>query len=169
VEKLVAELEQPLIVFGDALTILRHNLRVITDRPNALVVATMAEVFKLCGAMGVPINIRPEAGLMNKLEIIQDLRAASSCQYAVYGTEIIAAADPAMIVTPVNYHLALTPSLFPAVLGTWWLQNRTDRRAGLATGSFLLYQLGKKFKPTDKPTVTQLAATINELLRQIEL
>jgi NAD(P)H-hydrate repair Nnr-like enzyme with NAD(P)H-hydrate dehydratase domain len=169
VEKLVAEIEQPLLVFGDALTILRHNLRAITDRPNALVVATMSEIFKLSGALGVPISIRPDAGLMNKLEIIQDLRSAGTCQYAVYGTEVIAAADQDMIVTPLNYHLALTPALFPAVLGTWWLQNRTDRRAGLATGSFLLYQLGKKFGPTDKPTVTQLAGALNELLRQIEL
>ena len=87
----------------------------------------------------------------------------------MYGTEIIAAAGPPMIVTPANYHLALTPALFPAVLGTWWLQNRTDRRAGLATGSFLLYQLGKKFGPEAKPTVTQLSTALDELLRQIEL
>jgi NAD(P)H-hydrate repair Nnr-like enzyme with NAD(P)H-hydrate dehydratase domain len=169
VEKLASELEQPLIFFGDALTILRHNLTLMTDNPRALVVATMAEVFKLCGALGIPINIRPDAGLINKLEIIQDLQNASACQYAIYGTEIIATAGTEMIVTPVNYHLALTPALFSGVLGTWWLQNRADRRAGLATASFLLYQLGKKFGPTDKPTVTQLATALDSLLRQIEL
>jgi NAD(P)H-hydrate repair Nnr-like enzyme with NAD(P)H-hydrate dehydratase domain len=169
VEKLLHELEQPVILFGDAFVILRHNLRLIADRPRALVIAAMPEVFKLCGALDIPINIRPDAGLMNKLEIIHDLRAASACQYAVYGTEIIVAAGTEMVVTPANFHLATTPALFQATLATWWLQNRTDRRAGLTTGAFLLYQLGKKFGPTDKPTVTQLATTLDELLRQIEL
>ena len=46
VEKLATELEQPLILFGDALTMLRHNVRLITDNPRALVIATMSEVFK---------------------------------------------------------------------------------------------------------------------------
>ena len=168
-EKLVSELGQPQILFGDALTALQHHVNLIIDNPKALIIATMPEIFKLCGLLGIPINIRPDTGLLNKLEIIQNLSAGSSCAYAVYGTEIITAAGQSMIVTPVNYHLALTPALFQAVLGTWWLQNPASRRAGLATGSFLLYQLGKKYGPQDKPTITQLANSLDELLRQIEL
>src|SRR5207245_2452987 len=89
VERLLQELKRPVIIFGDALTSMQHNLGIITQRPDCLTIITMPEVFKLCGVLGVPINIRPGGGLINKLEIIRDLAAASKCQYFVYGSETI--------------------------------------------------------------------------------
>ncbi|MDB5178718.1 MAG: hypothetical protein JWN01_661 [Patescibacteria group bacterium] len=164
-ENLAGQIERPVIVFDDALKTMQHNITAITDNPQALIILTMAEVFKLCGQLGIPIQIRQGAGLVNKLEIIQNLKAATRAGYAVYGTEIVVAADTGFIVTPINYHLALTPALFYAVLGTFWLQNPTNRRAGLATGAYLIRHIGAQFEPTERPSVAQLAKAISQFLR----
>lgn len=165
IEKLATELERPIVVFADALTALQHNPGIITNNPSALVIATMPEVFKLCGKLGVAINIRKDAGLLNKLEIIQDLRAAGACGYAVFGSEIIVAADTAMVVTPINYRLALIPALFYAVLSTFWLQNRQNRRAGLATAAYIIREASSRLGATDRPSTGDLATSLDRVLR----
>jgi NAD(P)H-hydrate repair Nnr-like enzyme with NAD(P)H-hydrate dehydratase domain len=169
VEKLAAELERPVVVFADALTVLQHNIRTVTDNPSALVIATMPEVFKLCGRLGIPINIRRDAGLINKLEIVQDLRADSACQYAVFGSEIIVAAGAEMVVTPINHRLSLIPALFHAVLSTFWLQNRGNKHAGLATAAYVIRAASAYLGATDRPAVADLAAALDRVLRQDDI
>jgi NAD(P)H-hydrate repair Nnr-like enzyme with NAD(P)H-hydrate dehydratase domain len=166
IERLVGELIRPVIIFADALTALQHHITTITDNPDALVILTMTEVFKLCGQLGIAINIRPNAGLINKLEIIQDLKAASRCSYIVYSTEIVVAADAELVVTPINYRLALTPAIFYAVLSTFWLQNPTQRAAGLATGAYVIREASTHLGATDRPAVGDLAAAITRVLNR---
>ncbi|MDF2461674.1 MAG: carbohydrate kinase, YjeF related protein, partial [Candidatus Saccharibacteria bacterium] len=166
VERLITELQRPVILFDEALTALRTDIRQVTDNPDALVILTMAEVFKLCGQLQIPIQIRQGAGLVNKLEIIQDLKAASRCQYAVYGTEIIIAADTEMVVTPINYRLSMVPTIFYAVLGTFWLQNPTNRRAGLVTGSYVIRESSRHLGQTDRPSTNELAKSLDQVLRK---
>lgn len=167
-ERLIAQLRRPVIVVDEGLTILRHTITSVTDNPQALIIATMAEMFKLAGSLGVPINIRPGGGLINKLEIIQDIAAASACAYAVYGTELVVAAGADLVVTPLNYRLALTPALFYGTLSTFWLQNRANPTAGLATGAYLISQAGAGLGPTDRPTATGLATALTSALKQSE-
>jgi NAD(P)H-hydrate repair Nnr-like enzyme with NAD(P)H-hydrate dehydratase domain len=166
IEKLIGEVKRPVIIFDEALTTLKTDITQVTDNPDALLIVTMAEVFKLCGQLQIPINIRKGAGLINKLEIIQDLKAASRCQYAVFGTEIIIAADTDMVVTPINYRLSLVPTIFYAVLGAFWLQNPTNRRAGLATASYVIRQASEHLGATDRPSTSDLARTLDQVLRQ---
>jgi NAD(P)H-hydrate repair Nnr-like enzyme with NAD(P)H-hydrate dehydratase domain len=168
IERLITEVARPLIIFGDALTATQHSPNIVTDNPDTLTILTMTEVFKLAGRLSIPIQIRRGAGLINKLEIIQDIKAATRCQFVVYGSEIIVAADTALIVTPISYRLSLVPALFYAVLGTFWLQNRTNRRAGLATGSWLIHELSLGLEPTGQPSTSQLAAELDTILRRDE-
>jgi hypothetical protein len=146
--------------------LVEHLLAAVTGNPEVLVVLTMAEVFKLCGSLHIPIHIRDGAGLINKLEIIQNLAAASRCSYAVYGSEIVIAAGGELIVTPINYRLALVPALFYSVLSTFWLQNPTDRRAGLATGAYVIRAASGHLGATDRPAVGDLAAALDRARRQ---
>ncbi len=165
VERLLMELEQPVIVFADGLVAMQHHIRHVTDRPDCLVIATMPEVFKLAGQLGVPIQIRRDGGLINKLEIIQNLADASKCQYVIYGSEIIVAAGNELVVTPVNYRLSLLPAAYYAVLATMWLQNRNDRRAGLVTGAYVLNQASQAMGAEDQASTTKLAAAITRALQ----
>ena len=165
-ERLLTDIKRPLILFDDALKAAQHNIAQITDNPDALVILTMAEVFKLCGQLRIPINIRPHAGLINKLEIVRDLKTASRCSYAVFGTEIIAATDTDFVVTPVNYRLSLNPAVFYGVLGTFWLQNPTDRRAGLAAGAYLIRQSTSHIGDGTRPSTPDIAKNVASILRQ---
>jgi NAD(P)H-hydrate repair Nnr-like enzyme with NAD(P)H-hydrate dehydratase domain len=165
IERFVSEVERPIIIFDEALTALRPQSELITNNPHALVIATMAEVFKLAGALGVAINIRPGGGLINKLEIIQAVAAASRCAYVVYGTEAIVAAQYQLSVTPINYRLALTPALFYGVLSTFWVQNQAKPYAGLTTAAYLIRQAGRSLSDTDRPTATALAASLAAIMR----
>jgi NAD(P)H-hydrate repair Nnr-like enzyme with NAD(P)H-hydrate dehydratase domain len=165
-ERLVNELERPVILFGDALVSLQHQVDTFVQNPDCLVILTMPEVFKLAGQLRVPITIRRDGGLVNKLEIVRDLAAASRCQYVVYGTEIIIPGPEGSIVTPVNYRLGLLPAAYYAVLSTMWLQNRAHRTQGLATGAWLLRELSTIVGNTDHPSVTTLAVKLTHLLDQ---
>jgi hypothetical protein len=164
VEKLISSLTRQIIVFDEGLTALGRNISVVTDNPNALLILTMAEVFKLAGHLAIPIHIRPGGGLINKLEIIQDLTAASKCTYAVFGTEIITASGADITVTPINYRLSLLPAAFYGVLSTFWLQNPTSRTHGLVTGAYVIGQAGIAIGPSARPAVGDMAKAIGNVL-----
>lgn len=168
VERLIQELERPAILFADALVALQHHATRFTERPGTLVILTMPEVFKLCSALGIHIQIRRDGGLLNKLEIVRGLAAASRCHYAVYGSEIIMAAGEELIVTPTNYRLGLLPAAYWAVLGTFWMQNPTRRREGLATGSYVLGHISRELGDTGRSSVTDIAKAITQLLSEHE-
>jgi len=159
-ERVLQEAPTPVVLFGDALTALAHHSRRFTERENCLVVATMPEMFRLAGHLGVAISIRRDGGLINKLEIIRDIAAASKCSYAVYGTEIITAAAGELVVTPVNYRLSLLPAAYYGVFATTWLQNRTRPQEGLATGAYILREASLDIGQTTTPTVADMAAKI---------
>jgi NAD(P)H-hydrate repair Nnr-like enzyme with NAD(P)H-hydrate dehydratase domain len=160
VERLATDVKKPLIVFAEALPALRPNLSSITNRTDVLIIATMPEVFKLCGNLHIPINVRPGGGLVNKLEIIQNLAAASSASYAVYGTEvIIASSSETPTVTPIEYELSSLPALFYAVLSTYWMQNLSAPLAGLTTGAYIIREIGHK-RPTNQAITTSTIAGI---------
>ncbi len=167
-ERLAAEVERPVSVFDEGLSGLRHNVASVTGNSKALVILTMAELFKLAGALGVAINIRPGGGLINKLEIVRDVAAAGACAYAVYGTEIIVAAGGGLVMTPVNYRLSKVPALFYGALTTFWLQNRPNPVAGLATAAFLIRQVGAGLGPDESPSAPKLAQALAAALRQSE-
>jgi NAD(P)H-hydrate repair Nnr-like enzyme with NAD(P)H-hydrate dehydratase domain len=164
IERLLQEVQQPVVVFADALPALQHHLSLVTARSNALLVVSMPEVFKLAGQLGIGINIRPGGGLLNKLEIVRDVAAASACQYVVYGTETIVAVDGELVVTPANYRLSLSPAAYWAVCATFWLQNPQQQLAALVTAAYILHQAGATVGETGHPATTQLAAAIQQAL-----
>jgi NAD(P)H-hydrate repair Nnr-like enzyme with NAD(P)H-hydrate dehydratase domain len=166
IERLLTQLDRPIAVFGDALHTVLQNPKTVTDNATALVILTMAEVFKLAGKLQIPINVRPGAGLINKLEIIQDLKSASRCGYVVYGTEIIVAQDTHFIVTPIDFHLSTAPQLFYATLATFWTQNPSRRREGLATGAYLIRAAQKHLPDISRPSLPHLSAALRQAVRQ---
>jgi NAD(P)H-hydrate repair Nnr-like enzyme with NAD(P)H-hydrate dehydratase domain len=167
IERLAKEIDRPLIIFDDALPALKPNITSVTNRPDVLIIATMAEIFKLCGALNIPINVRPGAGLINKLEIIQDLAAASAASYAVYGTEIIiAAGSHPLTVTPINYQLSLMPALFYAALSTYWIQSPSAPAEGLTTGAYVIRQIGQERATEGAVSSAEVAKALARITRE---
>ncbi len=164
VERLLQESNRPLIAFGEALVASQHHLPMLTERPDNLIIATMPEVFKLAGSLGVPISIRRDGGLVNKIEIVQSVRNAMQADLVVYGSEIIVAAGELPVITAVNYRLSLVPALYIGVLSVFWMQNAKDRRAGLSTGAYVLRNVSGIVGSTDRPSAMSLN---RELVRQL--
>jgi hypothetical protein len=56
--------------------------------------------------------------------------------------------------------------VFYAVLGTFWLQNPTNRRAGLVTGAYVIRESSRHLGQNDRPSTTELAASLDQVLRR---
>jgi NAD(P)H-hydrate repair Nnr-like enzyme with NAD(P)H-hydrate dehydratase domain len=159
-ERLLQESDRPVIAFADSLIALQYNPRLITDRTDALIILTMPEVFKLAGQLGVPINIRPQGGLINKLEIVHNLKQAVKADLVVYGTETMVAHNDALSATPANPVLSRLPAAYYAVLSVFWLQNRQQPFEGLTTAAWILHQAGLDLKQQEVPTVGRVEKPI---------
>ena len=167
-EKLLAMVEQPVIAFADTLIALQFNIRLITDRPNTLIILTMQELFKLAGQLSIPISIRPNGGLINKLEIIKSVKDAMTADLVIYGSDTIVATGDKLSVTPANQVLSRLPAAYYAVLSVFWLQNRANHYEGLTTAAWILQQAGRDLKQQQVPTVGLVGIAIAAALEQAE-
>lgn len=168
IERLVGELERPIILFDEAITALKHNPTALTQNPNALLILTMPEVFKISGALGIGIHIRRDGGLINKLEVIQGLAAECAGPIAVFGSEIVISQGSELTVTPINYHLATLPALFYGVLSTFWIQNPKSTAAGLTTGAYVLRQIGEAIAADHRPSLSASITALTSTLKQAD-
>jgi NAD(P)H-hydrate repair Nnr-like enzyme with NAD(P)H-hydrate dehydratase domain len=164
VERLLQEQGRPVIAFADALVALQFNLRLLTDRPQALIIATMPELFKLAGQLKLPIHIRPQGGLINKLEIVRDVKAAIKADLVVYGAETIVAQGDRLSVTPANPVLSRLPAAYYAVLSVFWLQNAKQSYEGLTTAAWILHQAGLGLRQQEVPTVGRIGKAIAQAI-----
>jgi NAD(P)H-hydrate repair Nnr-like enzyme with NAD(P)H-hydrate dehydratase domain len=165
IERFVAETVRPVIAVDEAIALLTPNPQALIAKPENLLILTMAQVFKLADQLGVPIQIRPGGGLMNKLEIIAAVAKQVSASMLIYGTEtIIASPGEPLIVTPTNYQLGLYPVVYYARASVFWLQNPTNRRAGLGAACYILSRVSQHIEANKQLTVAGLGGLIrNEL------
>lgn len=169
VEKFIRETHVPIIMFEDTISLLERQASLLLGNANHLLIITMPQVFKLAGVLGIGIKIKPNGGLINKLEIVRDLAAESKATIVVWGSEtIIASPDRELVVTPMNYRLGQLPAVIYAAFSTFWLQNPGDRRAGLATAAYLLKQVGTSLPAQGRPTMTQALTLLGKAIEQAE-
>jgi NAD(P)H-hydrate epimerase len=166
-ERLLAEIERPVVTYGDALAILQRQPRLLTDRADCLIIFNTTDALKLCTKLEVPVRFTG-GGLINKLEIIRELAAATKCDYAVWDGDLITAAAGQLTVTKTP-GLESLPAAYWAVLGVFWQQNATRRAEGLVTGAWLLGRVAARLAEAGaKPSVTAVAAAITKILAEHE-
>lgn len=165
IECLLQETDRPVAAFAEALSLLPYNLSNLTGRPGNLLIMTMPELFKLANLLEVPLTIRPDGGLVARVEVVQALAGAIAADVVVFGPETIVAAGGEPIVTPASPHLSRLPALYYAVLSVFWLQNQTQPAAGLATAAWIIKGVGEKLT-NDQPTLAQVATLVDQLLAQ---
>ncbi len=166
VERLLQELDRPVIAFDDALEALQFNIRLLTDRPDALIIVTMPELFKLAGQLEVPVHIRRDGGLINKVDIVSAVKAEINADLVVYGTETITAQGNSISVTPTNPVLSRIPAAYYAVLSVFWIQNGAQRFEGLTTAAWILRMAGANLKHQDVPTIESISKSITQTLSE---
>ncbi len=168
-ETLTRESPVPLILIEDAIMLLENQAQLLVGNEKHLLIITMPQVFKLAGRLGVQIKIKPNGGLINKLEIVRDLAAASKCTYVVWGSELIVS-EPSreLIVTPMNHRMSQLPAVIYSTLAAFWIQNTGDRRAGLATASYLLKEVGRQLPEQGRPNLTQVLSLLRKAVEKAE-
>lgn len=164
VESLVTKLEQPLIITQETIEILKFHPLLITGNPHALVVTTMGGLFALANNHHLPIAIRPNGGVVGKIEIIQQLVEISRCAYVVFDQEIIVAAEGEVSVTPLHEPLSQWAGAAIGVAATFWLQHREKPFTGLTTAAFVLKEAARE---TVK-NYNELASRVSSAIRQFD-
>lgn len=167
-ERFMAESGRPIIAFAEALISLQHDLKGLAERPGSLLIVTMPEIFKLAAALSIRIQIREGGGLLNKLEIIRDVAAASQCDYVVYGSEIVISIGGKLGVSAVNYRLGQLPALYFGTLSVFWTQNPQQRYEGLMTGAYVLGRVSEKIfsDPKHRPSLSDGTAALRTFLNE---
>ncbi len=164
IEALVRQLEIPLIITEEVIEILRFQPALITGNPHALVVTTMNGLFALANHHHLPIAIKPGAGVVGKITILQQLAAISRCSYLVYDHEALVTAGGETSLTPLQRDLSPWPATAIGLGGVLWLQNQAKPLAALTTAAFLLAEVTRE----EPKGYSAIAQQIQTALRQFE-
>lgn len=138
VESLLGKYDEPVIAFDQAPTLVKHRYRLIADRPNCLIVATMQQVFKLAGGLDIGLKIEPNPGVINKIEVMAQVAAHSQAGYLLTGRDMVAVADGQLSLTSADGPMDSLAAATAAVAAVFWLQNPASRFAGLTTAAYVL-------------------------------
>lgn len=138
IESIVRKSELPIIITEEAITILKFNPDLITGNPNILVVSTMPGIFELANNHHIPLAIKPNAGVVGKLQIIEQLVQISRCQYFVFDQESIAVAEGKYSLTSLNQSVSDASSVPIGLASAFWIQNRSKPFDALTTAAFIL-------------------------------
>jgi NAD(P)H-hydrate repair Nnr-like enzyme with NAD(P)H-hydrate dehydratase domain len=158
VDSLLSETDKPVILSDDALALMKHQLKSIAQRPNSLILTDMVGLIKASGALGVPVTIRRDGGVINKVEILRNYLKAGKASYIVVGTELIVGVGDQVSVTPYQLDAAAVQGLATGVLGTFWTQNQSYE--GLATGAFVLAQAAEKAEIKTAPVIAKAVSKV---------
>lgn len=162
IESLISQSEQPVVITEETINTLKFNPDLITGNPKALAVTTMNGLFALANHHHMPLAIKPNSGLMGKLEIIQQLVDISECSYVIFDHEVIVAAGGEMSVTQLPVGLSEQPGVMIGLASTFWLQQRSRPFEALTTAAFVASRLTENELSTSAATSKAIRATLAE-------
>lgn len=137
VESIVRKVDLPIIITEEAIGILKFNPDLITGNPNLLVVSTMTGIFELANNHHIPMAIKPNSGVVGKMQIIDQLVQISRCQYFVFDQEIIVAANRYSL-TKLEHSVSDNSSIPIGIASAFWVQNLGKRFEALTTAAYIL-------------------------------
>lgn len=138
IESIVRKTELPIVITQEAISILKFNPDLITGNPNVLVVSTMPGIFELANNHHIPMAIKPNTGVMGKMQIIEQLVQISKCQYFVADQEVVVAADGKFSLTKLETSLSQNSSIPIGVASVFWVQNPNKAFDALTTAAYIL-------------------------------
>lgn len=138
IESLITKLETPMVITEEVIEILKFYPTLITENPRALVVTTMAGLFALANHHHMPIAIRPNGGVVGKIEILQQLATISKCSYVVFDHEIFANAEGEISLTALPQTLTNMPAAVVGAAATFWLQHPGKAFTALTSAAYVL-------------------------------
>lgn len=148
-----------LIVAGDAVGLLEHQLPTITQMAGALIVADWPQLLKLTRPLRVTVQLT-RSDLAGKLAIVQAIAATGASSYAVSGPELTLASEGELIVAEPAWSQDAPETLY-ALAAAFWTQSPSQGMAALATAAYVLQQAGEQFE--SQPSTAQWAEAIRRV------
>lgn len=164
VESLIQKSDQPLIITEETIDILKFHADFITGNPHALVVTTMKGLFGLANNQHIPLAIKPNSGVLGKLEILQQLVDISRCSYVVFDKDIMVASAGKLSLTPLQVELTSQPTIAIGLAGTFWLQQRSQPFEALTGTAYVLSRL----KADQLSSSTKIDQALSGILDQLD-
>ncbi len=131
VESLLRQYDGRLIITSEVVEVLKFHPDLITGNPRAVVVVTMPGLFALANHHHLPIAIKPNRGVIGKIEIIKQLASISRCSYVVFDNEVIVASDERISLTSLENGLSNWTPVMIGLVATFWLQQGSKPFEGL--------------------------------------
>lgn len=168
VEALLEKLTIPIILHDEGLSVIKHHPQIATGRPDCLIIADMQQVFKLSGWLELPIAIRAEGGVVNKVEIMGALAQASHCNYLLTGRDMVAAAEGQISLTTTVSAMDFFQAATYGVASVFWAQNHKRPFAGLTTAAYILAQARDRLgQDNQQPLmIGEISEAIKAVLKQ---
>ncbi len=160
-EGILERLDQPLILGEEIWPMLKHRPEVILSHPKRLIIGTTGGLFRLAGQLKVPVRLRPEAGLLNLIDLIEGLAERGSADWLMISSDLIVNAEGKTLVTPGL--ASFDSSLVLGVAATFWLQNLAKPLEGLATASYILRQSQKGSPRNIQDQIKAVGQAISQL------
>jgi NAD(P)H-hydrate repair Nnr-like enzyme with NAD(P)H-hydrate dehydratase domain len=153
IESLVRQTEQRLVVTEDAIEILKFHPDLITGSPKVVVVTTMSGLFALANNHHLPIAIKPNRGVIGKIEIIKQLASISRCSYVVFDQEVIVASENKVSLTPLANSLSDNAAIAIGIAATFWLHQGGKSYESLTSAALVMQSVASdKFASTTSVT-----------------
>ncbi len=166
VEHSIGKSRQPLTLADAGLEIIAQTPDVIRGRSDTLVILTMQQLFRLAGKLELPINIRPDSGLLGKVDILAKFWQVLKVDLALIGPEIIIKVGDQISTTGLDHQPASLPMAAMGILATSYTQNPKSHYEGLTTGAFLIKQA---VESATNASINQICASLTKALDAHEI
>lgn len=161
IENFIDKFPGAIVLADNGLEVIAQTPDLFRSRPNALLVLSMQQLFKLAGKLDLPINIRPDSGVLGKVEIVRNFWQVLKVDLALVGPEIIIKTGDQESATILNHQPASLPATAAGVLSVAYAQNPSSRYEGLTTGAFLIKQA---IESAADPSINQICASLTKAL-----
>lgn len=164
IESLLRKSDHRFVVTQEVIEILKFHPDLITGNPNLVLATTMKGLFDLANNHHIPLAIKPNSGVVGKLEILQQLVDISRCQYVIFDKEVIIAAEGRLSLTPLATELSRTQPMVVGLVATMWLQQPGRPYEALNGAAWVLSRL----KDEDLETSASTSAKIGQIFSELE-
>ncbi len=163
VERCLNESKRPSCLYLDAIDIVTLDLKIITEKSDICLVVSMAELFKLAGKLTIALNVRPEQGLLGRVEIVQTVAQELQASLVCCEQEIIVVSQGKTSVTPsINPKLILANY---AMMSVFWTHKQTFEQ--LTTAAYVIQDISKRLSSDKSASTASVSKAISQAISAI--
>ncbi len=136
IEQLLNATDGPITIGKEVIQLMLYAPQNLFARTNRLLIGDTQTLVKLAAKLEISLQLKPQAGLLNKLHLLEQLAKVSALNLALIGDDLLIYSQNQSSLTALAQPNAALASGF---LATYWLQHNQGFRA-LTSGAYALSQ-----------------------------